>query len=117
MVRLRHYWGLLFLSGIAFSASFLALAEHDGTAPDLSGTVWQWQQTLINDDDKFVPDSPVDYTVQFMADGTVAVQSDCSEAIRRWIVIRRAVDCGKAFGDDAIRPRYPSVPGPRKEIG
>ena len=49
-----------------------------GTAPDLSGTVWQWQQTLMNDDDKFVPDNPVNYTVQFMADGTVAVQADCN---------------------------------------
>ena len=78
MVRLRHYWGLLLLSGIAFPAFSPALAEQSGTAPELSGTVWQWQQTLINDDDKFVPDSPVDYTVQFMADGTVAVQSDCN---------------------------------------
>ena len=49
-----------------------------GTAPDLSGTVWQWQQTLMNNDDKFVPDNPADYTVQFMADGTVAIQADCN---------------------------------------
>ncbi len=54
------------------------LSGRAGTAPDLSGTVWQWQQSLMNDDDEFVPDNPVDYTVQFMADGTVAVRADCN---------------------------------------
>ncbi len=91
MVRLRHYWGLLLLSGIAFPASFPALAEHDGTAPDLSGTVWQWQHTLMNDDDRFVPDNPVNYTVQFMADGAVAVQADCNRVRGTYTVDGNAI--------------------------
>jgi heat shock protein HslJ len=52
--------------------------EQAGTAPDLSGTVWQWQQTLMNNDDKLVPDNPANYTVQFMADGTVSGSAGCN---------------------------------------
>lgn len=56
------------------------LSGQAGTASDLSGTMWQWQETLMNDDDKFVPDDPVNYMVHFIADGTVAVQADCNRA-------------------------------------
>jgi len=65
--------------------------EQAGTPPDLSGTVWQWQQTLMNDDDKFVPDSPANYTVEFMADGTVAVQSDCNQVRGAYTVDGNAI--------------------------
>jgi heat shock protein HslJ/LysM repeat protein len=47
--------------------------------PQLAGTVWQWQETLMNNDDKFVPDNPGNYTMQLMADGSVAVQADCNQ--------------------------------------
>ncbi len=47
-------------------------------APVLTETVWQWQQTRMNNDDEFVPDKPVNYTVQLMADGSVAVRADCN---------------------------------------
>ncbi len=62
-----------------------------GTAPDLSGTVWQWQQTLMNNDDKFVPDNPADYTVQFMVDGTVAIQADCNRVRGTYTIDGNAV--------------------------
>ncbi len=65
--------------------------EQAGTPPDLSGTVWQWQQTLMNDDDKFVPDKPVNHTVQFMADGTVAVQADCNRVRGTYTVDENAI--------------------------
>ena len=32
----------------------------------------------MNNDDKFVPDNPDNYTIQFMPDGTVAIQADCN---------------------------------------
>jgi heat shock protein HslJ len=32
----------------------------------------------MNNDDKFVPANPVNYTVEFMADGSVAIQADCN---------------------------------------
>lgn len=49
------------------------------STPELTGTVWLWEQTLMGNGDKFVPDSPANYTVQFMPDGTVAVQADCNQ--------------------------------------
>lgn len=49
------------------------------TTPDLTGTVWQWQQTLMNNGDEFVPANPANYTIVFKADGTVAVQADCNQ--------------------------------------
>ena len=44
--------------------------------PVLSGPVWQWQQTLMGNDDRFVPVKPGDYTVQFLSDGTLSVLAD-----------------------------------------
>jgi heat shock protein HslJ/LysM repeat protein len=45
---------------------------------ELIGPVWRWDQTLMNNGDKFVPNNPNNYTVQFMPDGTVAIQADCN---------------------------------------
>ncbi len=58
--------------------STYVLARELGTAPDLRGTVWQWRQTLMNNDDEFASNNPAKYTVEFMADGSVAVQADCN---------------------------------------
>jgi heat shock protein HslJ len=45
----------------------------------LIGPVWQWMQTLYNDDSKFVPENPANYTVQFQEDGTIIVKADCNQ--------------------------------------
>ena len=45
----------------------------------ISGTVWQWKQTLYNDDRKTVPADPKNYTVQFQEDGTLSVKADCNQ--------------------------------------
>lgn len=42
------------------------------------GIVWQWVQTLYNDDRKAVPADPENYTVKFMEDGTLNVKADCN---------------------------------------
>ncbi len=42
------------------------MSGQAATAPDLTRTVWQLQRTLLNNDDRFVPDNPGNYTVQFM---------------------------------------------------
>ena len=44
----------------------------------LVGPVWQWAQTLYNDDSQAKPDDPENYTVQFLEDGTVSVKADCN---------------------------------------
>jgi len=65
-------------------------AVHDGqlvaagesvVAPSpvgLVGPVWQWVQTLYNNDTKTIPPRSENYTVQFGADGTVKVRADCN---------------------------------------
>jgi heat shock protein HslJ len=49
------------------------------TTPQLVGPVWQWQQTQMNDNSVWEPADPANYTVQFAADGTVAIQADCNQ--------------------------------------
>jgi heat shock protein HslJ len=49
--------------------------EHMG----ITGPVWQWVQTLYNDDRTVVPTDPENYTVQFQKDGTISVKADCNQ--------------------------------------
>jgi heat shock protein HslJ len=44
----------------------------------LVGPLWQWVQTLYNNDTKTIPPRSENYTVQFGADGTVKVRADCN---------------------------------------
>jgi len=46
---------------------------------EITGTVWQWVQTLYNDDRKAVPDNPKHYTVEFREDGTINLKADCNQ--------------------------------------
>jgi len=49
-----------------------------GGEPQITGTVWQWVQTLYNDDTKAVPAQQINYTIRFMENGTVDVKADCN---------------------------------------
>jgi heat shock protein HslJ len=57
-------------------------AGSDSAAPsagvDLTGPIWRWDQTVMNNDETFVPANPANYTVQFKPDGTVSIQADCN---------------------------------------
>jgi heat shock protein HslJ len=44
----------------------------------LAGVVWKWEQFLGSDDTKVVVDDPTKYTLEFLAEGQVAVQADCN---------------------------------------
>jgi heat shock protein HslJ len=55
------------------------IVEDTSSSPPLMGTVWQWDQTLMNNDDTFKPNNPDSYTLQFKPDGTVAIQADCNQ--------------------------------------
>lgn len=70
-------WVLCIPSGGNATSRESASAE---SSPELVGTVWQWDQTLMNNDDIFVPDNSANYTIQFKPDGTVAIQADCNQA-------------------------------------
>ena len=45
---------------------------------EVSGPVWQWMQTLYNDDRKVVPADSKNYTLQLREDGTISVKADCN---------------------------------------
>jgi heat shock protein HslJ len=64
---------------------FIDLAFDSGTMqfssqppPSLVGTQWKLQQIVFNDDTTLVADQPENYTVEFMDDGSLAVQADCN---------------------------------------
>lgn len=52
--------------------------------PALSGVTWQWQGIADNDGVLFVaPYEPERYTLEFLADGAVAIRADCNRARAR----------------------------------
>jgi heat shock protein HslJ len=51
---------------------------QEGGAQELTGTIWMWVETLMSNDDRFAPEDPGNYTLEFRPDGTVAVQADCN---------------------------------------
>lgn len=44
----------------------------------LTGTVWLWQGAQMNDDTRFVPDSPANYNIVFDDAGGFTFQADCN---------------------------------------
>jgi len=78
----------------------------------LVGPVWQWVQTLYNNDTKTVPPRSESYTVQFGADGTVNVRADCNRkggtyAIEgQQIAIKIAHSTRAACPDDSLEDRF-----------
>jgi heat shock protein HslJ len=65
---------LLLLDGDAVLARF-SRERYSG----LIGPVWQWTQTLYNDDRKVVLENTENYTVQFREDGTLSAKADCNQ--------------------------------------
>ena len=47
--------------------------------PELVGPIWHWDQTLMNNDETFIPDNSNNYRMQFEPDGTVTIQADCNQ--------------------------------------
>lgn len=45
---------------------------------EITGTAWQWVETLYGDDRRAAPADPKKYTVQFREDGTLQVKADCN---------------------------------------
>ena len=70
---------LLFLDRSKVLARFIRVSgeTREKNTPEITGTVWQWVQTIYNDDRKVVPEEP-NYTVQFLKDGTLSVKADCN---------------------------------------
>lgn len=60
------------------SGKLVPVNEPGAPANPLSGTRWQWVQTLYNNDNKLVPSNPENYTIQFQEGGLVGVKADCN---------------------------------------
>jgi len=61
-----------------------AAEKSSGGQPEITGTIWQWVQTLYNDDRKAVPADPHNYTVQFLEEGRLSVKADCNQKGGTW---------------------------------
>ncbi len=66
-------------AAVALVGSALVYGQ-EADSPALIGTVWQWQETLMNDGTRFAPEDPANYTVEFLADGSLSIQADCNRA-------------------------------------
>ena len=72
-------WMIVLVAALALLLAGGTLAAQTDDA-GLVGTVWQWQGTQMSDDSVFTPADPANYTVEFLADGSVAIQADCNSA-------------------------------------
>ena len=93
----------------------LVAAGENAVAPapvGLVGPIWQWVQTLYNNDTKAVPPRPSDYTVQFGANGTVDVRADCNRKGGRYsgqgqqLVIEITHSTMAACPDDSLENQF-----------
>jgi len=52
----------------------------------LTGPVWKWTTTQMNDGSRLTPGDPNRYLIEFLADGHVAVQADCNRVAGTYTV-------------------------------
>jgi heat shock protein HslJ len=85
-----------------------------GTGQPLTGPVWKWTTTQMNDGSSKTPGDPNRYLIEFLADGHVAVQADCNRVVGTYAVNgnRLAVTLGPStlaacppgsLGDEFVR--------------
>ena len=61
--------------------------------PVLPGVVWQWQGNVSSTGEVTTrPDDPSQYTVEFLPDGTLAIQADCNHATGNLILTGSQLD-------------------------
>jgi heat shock protein HslJ len=77
-------------------APMVAQQPAPASSPQLVGPIWQWQQTQMNNGDLFTPDTPANYTVQFMADSAAAIQADCNTVRATYTITDNRVSLTKA---------------------
>jgi heat shock protein HslJ len=61
--------------------------------PILPGVVWQWQGNVSSTGEVTRrPDDPSQYTVEFLPDGTLAIQADCNRATGAYAIAGAQID-------------------------
>lgn len=89
---------MLFMGDVAFAYDedgALTLEGDHGKAvlqPTLQGVVWEWQQFRGGDDSIREPDDPERYTIEFLADGDLAIRADCNRGRGTYTVDRPRID-------------------------
>ena len=71
---------------IATPSTETAPTTSPSSTLELVDTIWLWDQTLMNNDETFVPDNTNNYSLQFNVDGTVSIQADCNNAAGTYTV-------------------------------
>jgi heat shock protein HslJ len=74
----------------------LLLRGEDGVVqlqPVLPGVVWQWQDHVSSTGEVTMrPEDPSQYTVEFLPDGTLTIQADCTHATGTFILTGSQLD-------------------------
>ena len=73
--------------------------------PTLTGVRWAWQTFQGGDGTIVRPDDPSQYTVEFLPDGTLAIQADCHHATGTYTVDHSTSTCGSAEPPDGVPAR------------
>jgi heat shock protein HslJ len=72
--------------------------------PALTGVRWAWQTFQGSDGTIVRPDDPSQYTVEFLPDGTLAIQAACHHAVGTYTVGNSTVDLRIGESTPAICP-------------
>ena len=70
----------------------------------ITGKVWKWQQTLLGDGQKVIPDDPSRYTIVFQIDGNLAIQADCNRVRGNYTVENTSLTIETTFSTRAMCP-------------
>jgi heat shock protein HslJ len=73
--------------------------------PALTGVRWAWQTFQGSDGTIVRPDDPSQYTVEFLPDGTLAIEAACDHAVGTYTVSNSTVDLRIGERTPAICPR------------
>jgi uncharacterized lipoprotein YbaY len=84
---------LALVAALALAVS--AMGEPvDAGGKSLTGVTWTWQGTQLNDGKTLVPADPARYTLEFMADGRVALRADCNRGFGGYTLDGNRLDFG-----------------------
>ncbi len=86
--------GDLFLE-LADAAGIMQFRAAPVAEPALTGTTWQWQQT-VTPVETFVASDPASYTILFNEDGSYNLQADCNSGSGTYTVDGQSISIGPA---------------------
>jgi len=70
----------------------------------LTGTVWRWTETVMNNDTRIKPDAPERYTLEFQPGGMVSVRADCNRGSGSYLLNGSALTFGPIATTRAMCP-------------